>query len=129
MSDETPDQRQWMKHRRNGKVGWLIERNGKTLVKIDLPDPYATMKYEPNDWELMNSEVKLPRQLVATVQWAADRALMRALGEHVAAGRDWHALTTEQRIEFMDNGPGEKHGEHRKRVWSALKKALKPLVE
>lgn len=129
MASETPDNRVYVKHKRNGKVGWLAERAGKTVVKIDLPDPYAFAAYAPEDWEPMAMEKKLPRQLLATVQWAADRALMRVLGEHQAAGRDWNALTTEQRIEFMDNGPGEKHGDIRKRVWQAIKDQLKDLEQ
>lgn len=129
MADESPDNRTWVKNRRNGKVGFLISKDGKTKVKIDLPDPYAIASYEPDDWVPMEQEKKLPRQLLATVQWAADRALMRVLGEHQAAGRDWNGLTTEQRIEFMDNGPGEKHGDIRKRVWQAIKDQLKDLEQ
>jgi len=126
---DKPSERLWLRHKRNGLTGYLTEKDGKPKVKLDGPDPFAMRPYHEPDWEPMPVETRIPRQMVAQVQWAADRALMRALGDHRAAGRDWHGLTTAQRVEFMDNGPGKRHGDSRKKVWEAIRDATKHLVE
>jgi len=130
MSDPKPSERVWFRHRQNGQLGYLIERDGKTKIRLDrASDPYAIRPYNPDEWLPMVTHTRVPRQAVAAIQWAADRALLRALGAHREAGRDWHGLTDAQRVEFMDKGPGKLHGEERRKVWEAIKEATRALVE
>ena len=125
-TDPTPDRREWYSHVRTGEKGYLVVRDGARHIKLDRPNQDIVKPYRESEWHRDNEHRPLTRQHLGLVAFAADRELCRSLGMHEQAKRDWLSLTTEQRVAWMDSGPGKPA--ERARLWSAIMKTLKPLA-
>jgi len=136
MGDPKPSDRVWVKQASSGLVGYLVMRDGVQKVKLDRPDPYALRPYDVQNWSPMGDELdnRLPRMALAQVQWAADQSLLRVLGTHSQAGREWRSVPQSKKIQFMTDGPTSgpgmrRHLDRRRKLWLYVKEAMLGLVE
>lgn len=77
------------------------------MVRLDRGAQEICVKYEPGrgDWQPVDGVRKLSRPQIVQVAFEADKALLRQLGDHAKARRDWRDLGEKQRIAWLNIGP------------------------
>jgi hypothetical protein len=100
----------WFRHRTTGELAYLLEQNGIKKLKPNRPnDPTVyDLPIQGTDgsfgaWELAKEKRVLNKHQIATVAYAADYYLCKAIG--VFGNKDWMNLKDEDRISFVNNGP------------------------
>lgn len=107
--DPPADQRELV---RNGwgELGWLVRRDGKSMVKLDRPNQDIVKPYVASEWLPEVPQRPLARQQLARVAFEADRELCRSLGAFAHAMRTWQRLNEHERKEWTEKGPKEAAG-------------------
>jgi hypothetical protein len=113
----------WYRNTTSGERGSLLERDGKTYMRLNRKDEEILSIYRPSEWIPERENRPMTRFQVAQVTLEADKKLCTFLGKPALAKRSWLNMTDEARIEWADKGPP---GEIRGAMWKAMTEALKP---
>ena len=105
MTDPAPDDRIYYRHVREGQRGFMVERDGKQLIKLDRPNEEILRPFREHEWMLDREARPLNKHQIGKVSFEADKALCEALGEYDGSKRDWLSLTDEKRIRWIERGP------------------------
>lgn len=124
-SDE-PDGRKWVHHSTTGDRGFLVEEDGKTLVQLDRVNQVIRRPYNTGEWVLEEDHRPLTIHSLAQVSYAADGALMVAMGR-AQNPAPWVALRENDKLRWIKQGPGGKGP--RAKLYAAINKALGNLLE
>lgn len=115
---KSPPPRRWFKRRSDGQLGYLVERHGKEMIKLDRPAEDAVEPIGAR-WEPVSSDRPVSRQQVARIAFGADRDLCRMLALHGEARKEWASLTDRERINWVANGPPAEPP-LRRELWDAV---------
>jgi len=130
--DPKPQERQYVRHRMTGDLGWLVTRDGKECVRYDRPniDHHIAVRRDDKglmvDWVDEKPPAPLNAHHVAMVAFQTDQELLRHLGE-IGKKRAWLDMREEERHRFIKEGPGV--GGIRHDVWLAVQQALEPYTK
>jgi hypothetical protein len=100
-------QRVWYRHRRNGNRGYMVRRDGRECIKLDRPAEDITKPYQQGEWIQEADRRPMTEATMAQVALAADRQLCLFLGEHELSRKDWHSMSDDERIGWMQEGPDD----------------------
>ncbi len=120
------DSKRFVRNRATGELGYVIERDGDTFVRLERSGPVVEQPYSESAW--MDEKVRAPlnRQQVGKLMHDFDRLLCKALGKAHEAKREWIELREEEREEWMSYGPPEGI---RSEVFEAVADALADYTE
>lgn len=121
MSDQPLKIGQRLRRASDGQLGFLIEEDGKHLVKLDRRAEKLVEPYTPHRW-LVDETARLTQHHIAVISYAADRQLREARGEYGC--KEFRALPENDRIEWMKHGPPKDADVERWTLWHAVKQAL-----
>lgn len=102
---QDPPSRRWYRRRTDGQLGYMVERHGREMIKLDRPKDDAVEPFNSQLWEPTSSERPITRQQVARIAFDADRALCKMLALHGEARKDWLDLSDPQRLAWIAEGP------------------------
>lgn len=112
----------------SGERGWKVRRNGRDMIRLDLPERGNPMEEEaairpfnPAEWSIEKDFRPLTRLQVAHIAFEMDKRLCLYLGLHDAARKEWISLKDEQRIAWRDKGP--RNPKIRAIMWKKVMKA------
>jgi hypothetical protein len=108
-----------------GELGWLVRRDGKSMVRLDRPNQEILKPYVASEWLPEVPMRPLARQQLARVAFEADRELCRGLGAFAHAMRTWQRLSELERKQWTERGPKEKSGP-RATLYKAIMGGLEP---
>lgn len=103
----------------DGQLGWLVEHEGRTAVRLDRAQMQLIVPYREGQW-LEDIEPRLGPIQKARVLHDADRALRLAMGSYGIP--DWRELKQEQQQVWM-NEPKDADA-LRLALYRAIKKVL-----
>ena len=112
---------------KTGDLGHIHKEGGKTYIWLDRPQEKILSPFRKTQWQLDKKHMPLSPYQVVQVCFAADRALCLILGLHEKAGRDWPALSEEQRIGWVETGPAAPT--ERVMLYRAIRKSLAHLTK
>jgi hypothetical protein len=104
MATDPPPLR-WYKSKRDGQLGYMVERHGREMIRLDRPAQDLVEPYSDALWEPVSSERPVNRAQVARIAFAADRALCQMLALHGEVRKEWVGLTDKERAAWVANGP------------------------
>lgn len=87
-----------VRNKTDGQLGWLVEHEGRTQVRVDRKAMLLIVPYREGEW-LEDTQPRLQPLAKARVKFAADRALRMALGEYGV--KDWLEIRESQQHEWM----------------------------
>lgn len=99
-------ERKWLRHAQTGDRGFLVQRDGKTMVMYDRPAAEILVPYNPSLWKEEVEPEAMGRMQAAEIAFLADRRYLYFTGEFAKAKRDWTALRDEERQAWAKAGPG-----------------------
>lgn len=103
--DPQPWERIYVRSKSTGDLGWMVRRDGKDLVRLDRPLQEVIVEYSPDDWPQEVEYRPIPHAQLVRMCFEFDRLLLRALGDHERAKKEWHQLTDKQRVAWIESGP------------------------
>jgi hypothetical protein len=103
--DPEPHQRIYVRSTKSGDLGWLVRRDGKDVVKLDRPFQEIVVEYNVDEWPQEMDHRPIPHARLVKMAFEFDRMLLRELGDHERARKDWHQLSEEQRKAWIEKGP------------------------
>ena len=120
-----PDERLWYRNRRTGDLGYLEERDGKTVIHLDrIGDDDANIRpFVESDWQPEEIRRPLTCHQVAILTWESDKNLCRMLGRGHESRKEWLSLSDADRMQWMSFGPED--GGIRDRLYDAITDSLK----
>lgn len=124
-AEKKPDR--WFRSVQTGDLGYMVERDGKTFIRLDRPNDNLEFPYRPGDWIEEVNRPPLSAHIVGEVCFNADKALCKGLGMHGLARRDWQSLSHAQRMLWRDKGPTE--NKVRAALWQAIKEAMREYTD
>lgn len=125
--DPPEDRREWWRNIRDGQRGYKVRRNGVWRIRLDRPEQDINLPMTGYAWTVDHDLRPLNKHDVATVAFAADKRLCFVLGDHESSRREWHELTEQERIRFMQKGPEDTR--IRNNVWRAIMRETEPLTK
>jgi len=117
---EIQEPKEWVRSAVSGDLGFLIQKDGVTFVRLDRPQQNVDRIYREQDWVKESSPKWLSLHQRASVAYAADCKLRDVLGSRDPGRKDWSLLSHEERAQWM-NGP--KVSGIRRWVWEAIMEA------
>ena len=118
--------RSYYRHRQDGNLGYLVQRQGRLYVRLDRPGDPAERPFHDAEW-IAEEEVRpLTRMQVARVAFEADKMLCISFGLHKEGRAEWMNLRDDDRIAFMQEGPKDPK---RSELWSVIIETLRPLTK
>ena len=128
MSDDpTPDQRVYYRSAQDGQRAYVVQRNGKDVLKLDRPMEEIIRKMD-GSWVPDIQMHPLTAHAVAAVAFAADRALCKAQGVHLKPQEtEWLSMKEQDRIKWMETGPVT--GDVRQDLYDAIMGTLQSLTD
>lgn len=119
------DERILMKLGQNGDLGYLVRHDGMLKVRRNLVNELILFTWTPTSpggWQEYGSPFEIGPGQAVMVAYAADRALLGALGRYEEARKPWDGLTDKARLAFMREAPTD----HvlRTRLYGLIMKAL-----
>lgn len=105
MATADPPEKRWYKRVSDGQLGWMVEVNGKDVIRLDRGKSEELVPYRDSIWQPVDSDRPVTRQQVARIAFDADRQLCRQLALHGEARIEWASLTDKARISFVKDGP------------------------
>ncbi len=121
-----PGKRDWYRHQTTGERGYFVRLDGVDYIQLDRPQEIIRRPFESGEWNIETEYRPLTIAQIAQACFEADKAICRSRGLHELARRDWHGLTEEQRIKWMDRGP--RNDAIRGDLWEAMMGVLRPLA-
>lgn len=125
--DPAESERIWYRDIQKGDLGYLVRRNGKTMVRLDRPMEDLVRPFRKNVWQADKEHRPITRHQVAKVAFEADKALCKVLGLHDKARREWQDLPEDMRIAWVEKGPEDRL--ERTRVYRGMMAALSPYMK
>jgi hypothetical protein len=89
-----------------GERGFLVTRNGEQRVKMDRPGEELTRRLD-TEWKSERVPVSMTDMQKVQVAWATDQVFCRVLGNRAANKKEWLSMSPDERISFLENGPGD----------------------
>lgn len=102
---QDPPARRWYRDKQTGQLGYMVERHGREMIKLDRPAQDLVEPFNAGKWEPISSDRPVSRAQVARIAFEADRALCRMLALHGEARKEWLSLSDKDRIAWVANGP------------------------
>lgn len=99
------ESRTWVRCSQTGQRAYLVQRNGKNMVRLDRPEEELVYPYDSSRWIPEKDGPKYNRAQAAMVAYAADRVLLRFDGKMQESRREWESQTEAERFRFIQNGP------------------------
>jgi hypothetical protein len=100
-----PPRKRWYRSKRDGQLGYMVERHGREMIKLDRPAQDLVEPFNSSMWEPVSADRPVTRQQVARIAFEADRALCRMLAIHGESRKEWIGLSDKDRIAWVANGP------------------------
>jgi hypothetical protein len=105
--DPEPWQRIYVRHGQTADLGYLVRRDGKDLVRLDRPNQEVLQEYDAHHWTTETAYRPVSHVQVVQVAFAADQVLLKALGQHAKARKNWHEISEKQRKAWLELGPSD----------------------
>jgi hypothetical protein len=102
---ETVTDKAYYRSRATGDLGYLVEREGKTWVKLDRAGPETLKEFAEQQWIVEEHRSPLNPQQLGKLTYEIDQLLCRAVGRGQEAKQDWIAKQNEEQQEWVDVGP------------------------
>lgn len=118
-------ERELVRHRVTGDLGYLVKRSGKVMVRLDRPAQEILRKHDA-DWIEEERQLPLAQIHVARVAFEADRALCAALSMHEHARKTWNQLSDPERHAWIAKGPVAPI--ERRALYRHVREALEPFT-
>lgn len=115
----------WFRNRQTGDRGKLEIRDGEKVVVLDRPAADHVVPYSEAQWREETEPKKYSMMELGQIAWAADRELLRVLGDHGRAGKKWGELSEAQRNRWIVKGPIEHQS--RRDLFDAIMNVLRPM--
>jgi hypothetical protein len=116
-------ERSWYRSVMDGQRAYLVERDGKTYVRLDRPDEEIMRPFVAAEWVPDFEKQPFTETQIAQVAFEADRRLCLALGLHDKARKEWPSLSDDMRIAWLRQGPAAP--EVRAELYAAIMGALR----
>ena len=126
--DPPPSERRYFRNKRTGDRAYLVERDGKTYMRLDRSLEEILKPYNGSTqsmWEADGEWRPLNRVAIAQICFEADKVLIRALGDFEHSKKEWLSLRPHQRQIWMDGGL---RNPARRALWEAIQAAMEPLA-
>lgn len=104
--DPDPGRRIWVQSSVTGDVGWLVRRDGQERVRLDRPNQEIVVDFNGN-WTQIVEHRRIAHSQLVRVAFEADRELMRLLGHHDKARKEFRDLGEKQLAAWIEEGPKE----------------------
>lgn len=125
--DPAISDRAWYESKQTGDRGWMVRRDGKEAIKLDRVGVDEIRPFHDSEWKPILNRRPLTKHAITLVAFAADRELLKALGEHQKSRTEWASLSQAQRRKWMLEGP--KEPATRAELYKVIMEALGPLAE
>lgn len=125
--DPKPSERRYYRNARTGDLGYLVERDGKDVIRYDRPNEEILRPYRQDEWIVEREHRKLTAAQIAHVAFEADKKLCLFIGLPNQANREWLSMKDEERIRWIKDGPSS--GLARMHLFGAIKFALEAMNE
>jgi hypothetical protein len=102
---QSPKPKTYVRSRTTGDLGYLIEVDGVTKVRLDRPAQNIDKVYSDADWAPEESPRRLTIQQIGRIAFEADKAFCLHLGMPNEAKRDWTKLKPAQHQQWAETGP------------------------
>lgn len=116
-------ERIWFRHRYDGQLGFLVQREGRDMIKLDRANEDICRPFNAIEWVPEHERRPMTEAQMAQIAFAADRQLCVFLGMHDKTKEQWLDLREEKRIAWMRQGPA--HPEIRANVYRGIMDALR----
>lgn len=103
--DPKPHEREYVRDRDTGDLGWKVRRDGKVAVRLDRPMQEIICNYVPGQWPVDRERRPMTPNQVAQIAFAADRMYLLFNGKAQESRKEWLALKDEEKIAWVDDGP------------------------
>jgi hypothetical protein len=120
--DDAPSERVWFRSTKSGNRGYLVKRDGKDMIHLDVNNDYHVVPMS-SEWQPDRVAAKMSPMQRAQVAYAADCELRKYTGERDGRHREWNTMLDEDRISFMDHGPA-KASRIRVQLWKAIMETI-----
>lgn len=120
-------ERAYFRHRLTGDRGYLIERDGRKLIRMDTGPGAVEKNYVALHWIPDHQHQPKPKIAIARVAYEADIAYCQMM--HLQRGvrrPEWPSLSRKKQMFWVDEGPKD---EGRRKLWLAVMRELLPLTE
>lgn len=97
--------RVYLRHARTSDLGYLVRRAGKDVVRLDRVNQEILQDYDAQVWLAETDYRPISHVQVVQIAFVADQHLLRALGEHQKARKNWHEISEKQRKAWLEEGP------------------------
>lgn len=99
------NEREYYRSNVTGDLGYLVERDGKSWVKLDRSGPEVLKEFSEGLWAEELHRAPLNQQQLGKLAYEFDQLLCRTLGRGQEANRDWIAMQNEEKATWMTIGP------------------------
>lgn len=82
----------------DGQVGWLVEHEGRTQVRLDRKQQLLIVPYQEGAWG-PDTQPRLENIHKARICYTADRVLREVMGEYGV--KDWREMRPEAQLEWL----------------------------
>jgi hypothetical protein len=127
-----PRDRIWFYHTLNGWKGYLVEKDGKKFIKVQLVGDNALRPFSKQEWSPIRELRPLTPGHVAEIAFEADKILARALGERVPREgwkNNWLSLHPEEKRRWISGeGPGPSADPKRQELFLLLRMHFKDIT-
>lgn len=120
------DEKIWYRHVVSGELGYLVEREGVEMIRLNRPNEEIYRPLRTGEWTIDRDVRPLTKHQLVRIAWAADRELCRHLGLDDHGRTQWIDLPEEKRLAWAA-GEGIKPPIRRK-LRNAILRALKDLA-
>lgn len=126
-ADGEKPERQWYRHTETGQAGWIVERAGEKMIRLDRggEDEDNLQKFNKDRWRPDVEKRPIMRGQLGLICFAADRELCAVIGLPEERKKTWDQLTDAQRLAWTTGqGPGSPkiRAQLYERIWSLFEK-------
>lgn len=118
---------EYFRHRQTGERGYLVQRDGEVMIKMDTGPQGAEKRFVRHFWVPDAEHRPLTRTEIGRVLYESDIAVCRML--HIEQGRrrpEWGLLSHDKQQKWALEGPKEPR---RRAAWAALLEVFLPYTE
>lgn len=130
MTDPAPHERQYVRNAETGDRGYLIERDGETLVRYDRPLEVIERRYNAGEWVPVHDARPMTVMQASMVAFEADKKLCQLLGDWKASRRDWSKMRDVERIDWANGRwPTKQTHPAREQLYAAIMATMKDYAQ